>query len=613
MNSQGDLSRDALADIIRELYAQRRSGILHLTQEKISKRIYFRKGSMIFANSDVESDRLGEFLIREGVLDRSSFEAATESMKSTGFRFGRAVVELGIVSGDEMEARVVEQIQSIIYSLFAWDHGGYRFETHENPVDEDIVLNLSTADIILEGTRRIEDPGVVRRILGDHSVVPQHNENPLLLYQKMTLSQSEYFVLSRIDGTSSIGEIFAVSPLDEDETARCLYGLVAAGVVVLPGTAAESHPGFAATESPPPPAPTPDAPAPDPIVEIPPMDAPPVPETEVASDAWPQDDLVAEAAATVSGPQLAETIKMSAPPEISAPPSTEPAVSDETSANPVMAARQKAAESSPAAPAPSAMDPTPAEVEVREDIEKKHASLASASFYDLLGVTPTAPDAEIKQAYYTMAKKYHPDRHHSAHLRDVHGLLEELFSKITHAYQTLASPADRTRYDHQLSQGAALASAAPRSSQPAVKKAEPPSETARKNRAEERYIEGKKHYDEMHYFDAIQCLRDAVRTYPQQRYHKLLAQSLMKNPLWGKEAEEQFREALELDPFDAECHFGLGQIYEAKGMMTRAKKMYDQAVTYDPENVKFQDKASARGDVGAALGGFRRIFGRKKS
>ena len=82
MNSQGDLSRDALADIIRELYAQRRSGILHLTQEKTSKRIYFRKGSMIFANSDVESDRLGEFLIREGVLDRSSFEAATESMRN---------------------------------------------------------------------------------------------------------------------------------------------------------------------------------------------------------------------------------------------------------------------------------------------------------------------------------------------------------------------------------------------------------------------------------------------------------------------------------------------------------------------------------------------------
>ena len=55
----GDLSRDTLGDAIRSLYVNRRSGILHLAQEKVSKRIYFRKGSMIFANSDVETDRLG--------------------------------------------------------------------------------------------------------------------------------------------------------------------------------------------------------------------------------------------------------------------------------------------------------------------------------------------------------------------------------------------------------------------------------------------------------------------------------------------------------------------------------------------------------------------------
>jgi hypothetical protein len=36
-------------------------------------------------------------------------------------------------------------------------------------VDEDIVLNLSTADIILEGTRRMDDMGKVRRALGDRT------------------------------------------------------------------------------------------------------------------------------------------------------------------------------------------------------------------------------------------------------------------------------------------------------------------------------------------------------------------------------------------------------------------------------------------------------------
>jgi len=73
---------------------------------------------MIFANSDVESDRLGEFLIRQEVLDRASFEMTTNTMKGTGRRFGKTVVKLGYCTAEEMQAKVVEQIQTIIYSLF---------------------------------------------------------------------------------------------------------------------------------------------------------------------------------------------------------------------------------------------------------------------------------------------------------------------------------------------------------------------------------------------------------------------------------------------------------------------------------------------------------------
>ena len=79
---QGDLTRETLADVIRTLYVDRRSGIIHLAQGKTSKRIYFRKGSMIFANSDVESDRLGEFLVRQGVIDRTSLDETIKEMNA---------------------------------------------------------------------------------------------------------------------------------------------------------------------------------------------------------------------------------------------------------------------------------------------------------------------------------------------------------------------------------------------------------------------------------------------------------------------------------------------------------------------------------------------------
>ena len=543
---QGDLTRDALGDVIRKLYVNRRSGILHLTQVKTSKRIYFRKGSMIFANSDVDTDRLGEFLIRQQVIDREGFERASKVMKENGSRLGRTLVELGFATPEEMEGKVVEQIQAIIYSLFSWASGEYRFEQHESPVDEDIVLNLSTADIILEGTRRLDDMEKVRRALGDPNRVLQTTEDPLLLYQKMsTLSQSEYFILSRVDGLSSMVDILSISPIGEEQTLRCIYGLVSAGVIEPKGGA--SPLGEAAASAPPPRA-TPSAAAPPRPV---PAYRPPPP-----------------------SPPRVETRK----PEVHAgKPKAEPPT--ETSG------------------------PSPEEIAVRKDILEKHASLREATLYDLLSITITANDGEVKKGYYAMAKKYHPDRHHSPYLRDVHGLLEELFGKITDAYQMLSSPLERNRYDAKIraeGPAAVLAVGGTPTSE---------NEGARRRAAEERFKEGKRHFDEMHFFDAIQCLREAVRLFPKKNYHKLLAQALMKNPLWLREAEEHFRLALKMDQFDAECYVGLGDIYEIEGMSTRALKMYEQAATYDPENEAAQNKAGKRGAQGGAL---KKLFGRKK-
>jgi hypothetical protein len=549
---QGDLTSEALGDVIRKLYVNRRSGILHLSHDGIRKRIYFRKGSMIFANSDVENDRLGEFLIRQQVIGREAFETASRVMRETGYRFGRTLVELGLVAPDALESRVVEQIQAIIYSLFQWGSGEYGFQQHENPVDEDIVLNLSTADIILEGTRRMEDMAKIRRALGDPSRILQTTEDALLRYQKMTtLSHSEFFIFSRVDGMSSIDDILSISPIGEDETLRCLYGLVSAGVLEPKGGAAASD---EAEDSYPPAAPPASAPR---------AEALPEPSPQPSRVEIPRPDI---------------DVRPTAPESLG--PRSEP----------------------PAGPA----GPTPEEIAVRNDIVEKHASLSEATLYDLLGVPITASDSEIKKAYYAMAKRYHPDRHHSPHLRDVHGLLEELFGKITGAYQTLASPIERNQYDARIRpEGEAVTTGAP------VAVGDEISEGARRRSAEELYQDGRRRFDEMHFFDAIQCLREAIRLHPKKDYHKLLAQALMKNPKWLREAEEHFRLALKMDPFDAECYLGLGEIYENEGMTTRAQKMYEQAATYDPESEGVQRKLGARRGA-AGVGALKKLFSRKK-
>jgi molecular chaperone DnaJ len=62
-------------------------------------------------------------------------------------------------------------------------------------------------------------------------------------------------------------------------------------------------------------------------------------------------------------------------------------------------------------------------------------------YYKVLGVSPEAPQEEIRKAYRRLAKKHHPDRQGGSKAA------EERFKKITEAYGVLGDPEKRKQYD----------------------------------------------------------------------------------------------------------------------------------------------------------------------
>ncbi|MBI3074145.1 MAG: DnaJ domain-containing protein, partial [Deltaproteobacteria bacterium] len=83
------------------------------------------------------------------------------------------------------------------------------------------------------------------------------------------------------------------------------------------------------------------------------------------------------------------------------------------------------------------------EAEARDQLER----VKNCSLYEALGLTSSTRTVDVRRAYLALTKKYHPDNYFRRASATLTAVLEELYERLTDAYDTLSSAEKRAAYD----------------------------------------------------------------------------------------------------------------------------------------------------------------------
>jgi len=253
MAIQGPLRELGVHDVFQLLDLGRKTGALRVTSELRQNEgtIWFEGGAVVAASIRSNPHPLGELLLQAGKVRPEDIARATAAQAHGDTRrFGEILVATGAVAQRDLDEQVRKQVEDVVFTLLGWSEGHFIFEegpAHASPRDAGV--RISTEAVLLEAARRIDEWSRIQSHVPHLGVVPHlappSSEEP----GSLRLVPFEWRVLTAVDSRRDVRAVALLVGESEFATARALFGLATAGVIVLHDPVAASASAAAGTEA----------------------------------------------------------------------------------------------------------------------------------------------------------------------------------------------------------------------------------------------------------------------------------------------------------------------------------------------------------------------------
>lgn len=248
MPLKGSLRDFSLPDLFQLIHFGKKNGTLVIARGDSMGYVCFRNGNVFFATNNWKKPPLGERLVEAGVVTRQQVDEALELQATSrpDRRVGNILVELGYLKRESLEVFVEENIRDAVLSLLRWNEGEFDFDPDQIFPEEDIGLSMSTEDLIMEGSRRLEEWSKLEQKVPSLDAVFVLSGETDQDFSSLNLNSEERVVLDQVDGRTTVRDMIEKTGQSALITCRALYGLAAAKVICLPNSGAKTDGGEAA-------------------------------------------------------------------------------------------------------------------------------------------------------------------------------------------------------------------------------------------------------------------------------------------------------------------------------------------------------------------------------
>lgn len=149
---QGFIESIPVSNVLLLLNKLKKTGILKFMLKDAVKSLYFKNGNVVFATSNIDDDRLGESLIRNGKITEKQLNIAAKEI-SPSRKLGKILVDKGFITAKDLFLGVRVQIEEIVLSLFRFDSGYFEFK-EENFTDLAASIPINLMNTVLKGLRK---------------------------------------------------------------------------------------------------------------------------------------------------------------------------------------------------------------------------------------------------------------------------------------------------------------------------------------------------------------------------------------------------------------------------------------------------------------------------